>query len=443
MAYFRNGFSLEGDQKKPGAKRPMGGRLVQGLNMPTSPDTLIRLVRGAAEPRRATPRVLGVDDWAKRKGQSYGTILVDLEKHEVVDLLEDRSAESLSNWLKEHPGVEFITRDRGQDYKEGATTGAPDAVQIADRFHLLQNLVDTLKRMLEKQPSQLRKAAREVANEASASPTSVEVLITAANGEAQAVEPTPSMRQLRFEEVKALQKQGLSQRAVCRQLGMHRRTVSKYYALDHSPEKVSRAQCTSTVTPYLPYLIKRWQEGCQNIKVLHAELEGQGFTGHYVSVCRMVKKLKAKGQLVVAAAPVPPQVPRLSPTQAAWLLLHPDDRLKEQERKLRDKLCTVSEEIQSARQLAQSFRELVRERAADKLDDWLEKAKESGIQAFQNFATGLQRDYEAVKAALTYEWSNGQVEGQVNRLKFVKRQGYGRAKFDLLRKRVLGKLVPP
>jgi len=423
-----------------------GGRLVQGLNMPTSPNTLIRLVREAAEPRRATPRVLGVDDWAKRKGQSYGTILVDLEKHEVVDLLEDRSAESLSNWLKEHPGVEFITRDRGQDYKEGATTGAPDAVQITDRFHLLQNLVDTLKRMLEKQPNQLRKAAREVANEASVSPMSAEVLeglIVAANGEAQAVELIPTMRQLRFEEVKALQKQGLSQRAVCRQLGMHRRTVSKYYALDHSPEKVSRAHCTSTVTPYLPYLTKRWQEGCQNIKVLHAELEGQGFTGHYVSVCRVVKTLKAKGQLVVAAAPVLPQVPRLSPTQAAWLLLHPDDRLKEQERKLRDKLCTVSEEIQSARQLAQSFRELVRERAADKLDDWLEKAKESGIQAFQNFAAGLQRDYEAVKAALTYEWSNGQVEGQVNRLKFVKRQGYGRAKFDLLRKQVLGKPATP
>lgn len=130
-------------------------------------------------------------------------------------------------------------------------------------------------------------------------------------------------------------------------------------------------------------------------------------------------------------------MPRLSQTQAAWLLLHPDDRLKEQERKPRDKLCTVSEEIQSARQLAQSFREIVRERAADKLDDWLEKAKESGIQAFQNFATGLQRDYEAVKAALTYEWSNGQTEGQLNRLKFIKRMMYGRANFDLLRKRFL------
>lgn len=89
-----------------------GGRLVEGLNMPTSPDTLIRLVREAPEPAVPTPRVLGVDDWAKRKGQSYGTILVDLGKHEVVDLLEDRSAESLSKWLKEHPGVEIIARDR-------------------------------------------------------------------------------------------------------------------------------------------------------------------------------------------------------------------------------------------------------------------------------------------------------------------------------------------
>lgn len=416
-----------------------GGRLVQGLNMPTSPDTLIRLLREASVPAMTTPRVLGVDDWAKRKGQSYGTILVDLEKHEVVDLLEDRSAASLSKWLKEHPGVEIISRDRCKDYKEGATTGAPDAVQIADRFHLLQNLVDTLKRMLEKQPGQLRKAAREVAIELSTSPPLAEVVTAAAEGEAQAVKQTSTLRQLRFEEVKALQKQGISQRAVCRQLGMHRRTVSKYFALDYCPEKVSGAQCTSTVAPYLPYLTKRWQEGCQNMKVLHAELEGQGFTGHYASVYRAVKQLIATGQLGLAAAPVPPQVPRLSPTQAAF---HPDDQLKERERQLRDKLCTLSEEIQTARQLAQSFRELVRERAVDKLDDWLEKAKESGLQAFKNFAAGLQHDYEAVRAALTYEWSNGQVEGQVNRLKFVKRQGYGRAKFDLLRKRVLGMPSP-
>ena len=142
-----------------------GCRLLNSLSMPTSADTLIRLVRAAPEPAVTTPRVLGVDDWAKRKGQSYGTILVDLEKQVVVDLLDERSAESFSNWLGEHPGVEIITRDRGADYKEGATRGAPDALQIADRFHLLQNVADTLKRMLTQRTNELRQAAREVAAE--------------------------------------------------------------------------------------------------------------------------------------------------------------------------------------------------------------------------------------------------------------------------------------
>ena len=193
---------------------------------------------------------------------------------------------------------------------------------------------------------------------------------------------------------------------------------------------------------FYPYLAKRWQEGCQNIKELHAELEGQGFTGHYASVYRAVKQLVANGQVVLVAAPVSVSIPNLSVTQAAWLLLHPDERLIERECKLRDKLCEISVDIKAAGELAQSFRELIRQRAAEKLDDWLAKAKESGIPAFKNFAIGLGRDYDAVKAALTYPWSNGQVEGQVNRLKFIKRQGYGRAKFDLLRKRFLGMPAP-
>jgi transposase len=412
-----------------------GCRLAEGLGIATSADTLIRLVRSFSERTVETPRVLGVDDWAKRKGQSYGTILVDLEKHEVVDLLEERSAESLDRWLAEHPGIEIITRDRGTDYKEGATTGAPDAVQIADRFHLLQNVVDTLKRMLEKQTKQLRQAVHEVAAEGATLPL---MTTEAVDVEVQGVKQPSSLRQLRFAEVKELQKQEWSQRAVSQHLDMDRRTVRKYFALDSYPERSSVSQSTSTVTLYLAYLSKRWQEGCQNIKELHAELEGQGFTGHYASVYRAIKQLVANGQVALVAAPLSVSIPNLSVTQAAWLLLHPDERLKERECKLRDKLCEISVEIRAARELAQSFRELIHQRAAEKLDDWLVKAKESEIPAFKNFAIGLGRDYDAVKASLTHLWSNGQVEGQVNRLKFIKRQGYGRAKFDLLRKRVLG-----
>ena len=416
-----------------------GSPLLQALGILTSPDTLIRLVRQAPELERETPRVLGVDDWALRKGRSYGTILVDLETHSVVEVLADRSAESLSQWLKAHPGVEIISRDRGGEFIEGASQGAPEALQIADRFHLLQNVVDTLKRVLEKQAQPLRQAAHQVAAEIE---TEANQSLSEALNEAEVVEVAenepPSLRELCFAEVKTLQQRGLSQRAIAKQLQLDRRTVGKYFELERCPQRATAPQCTSTVTPYLAYLAQRWQEGCHNIKQLATELKTKGFEGHYMSVYRAMKRLLEEGQLSQPVTPEAVPIPRLSVSQVAWLLVHPDERLDELQRKLRDKLCQTSEKIRLARELSQSFRQLVRDRQADQLDDWLEKAQQSGLKAFKNFATSLRRDYQAVKAALTYEWSNGQVEGQVNRLKFIKRQGYGRAKFDLLRKRVLG-----
>ncbi len=137
----------------------IGQRVLTILDMPVNSDTLIRFIRNAPEPDVATPRVVGVDEWAKRKGQSYGTILVDLETHRPVDLLPDKSAESFAKWLIEHPGVEIISRDRGKEYIKGATEGAPDAIQVADRWHLLTNLRDALKRLLESNRACLKAAA--------------------------------------------------------------------------------------------------------------------------------------------------------------------------------------------------------------------------------------------------------------------------------------------
>lgn len=471
-AYARRTKRLAIQQQQVGftVSAETGSRLLQVLGMLTSPDTLIRLVRQAPEPEVATPRVLGVDDWAFRKGQSYGTILVDLEKHQVIDLLSDRTAESLIKWLEEHPGIEVISRDRGSDYIEGATKGAPEATQIADRFHLFQNVVDTLKRALEKQPQKLREAAGQVAAERQkkANQAVTEAAVTHStpvdgkegaveqrvaqgqeNANQQAKEPEimnekggekkqPTLRELRFTEVKALQAQGWSRRAIAKHLNMHRKTVRKYFAVDTCPQRFPVSPATSTVKPYFAYLLRRWQEGCQNIKQLHEELKTQGFQGHYASVYRAMQRLLKEGKITKAVTPKAIPIPNLSVTEAAWLLVHPDDRLNERQLQLRDKLCQVSEETETARLLTQSFCALLRERQADKLDTWLDEAEQSDIKAFKNFAVGLRRDYDAVKAAMTYEWSQGQVEGQVNRLKFIKRQMYGRAKFDLLRKRVIG-----
>jgi transposase len=444
QSYARRTTRLREQQEQVGfaVSAETGSSLLGILGMLTSPDTLIRLVRQTPDTMVETPRVLGVDDWAQRKGQSYGTILVDLEKHEVVDLLPERSAESLSQWLQEHPGVEIISRDRGTEYIEGATAGAGNAKQIADRFHLFRNITDVVRKMLKKRAKKLRDAAHQVAQELQeevnsqvetidAEFVSEEILLT--KGSEQS-----TLSEMRFAEVKALQAEGWSRRAVAKHLNMDRRTVADYFSSGTCPKRQPRRQSTSKAAPYMPYLARRWQEGCQNIAKLYDEVVSQGYVGNYMSVYRAVQKLLKEGMIIKAAAIVSIPVPNLSVTAATWLLVHTDDRLDVDQRRLRDKLCQISQEIKRAHLLVQSFCTLLREQKADQLDSWLDKAEQCGIDVFRNFAVGLRKDYAAVKAALTYEWSQGQVEGQINRLKLIKREMYGRANFDLLRKKVIG-----
>lgn len=402
-----------------------------------------------------TPGVLGVDDWAKRKGQTYGTILVDLEQHRPIELLPEATAEALAAWLKAHPGVEIISRDRATIYAQGASEGAPDATQVADRFHLLQNMTDMLKRFLDHQPKILQETAKQAAEQAAAklshettsseAPDAlVNVTLGVEPGEAAQAEPAQSdkpscEREQRFAQVKTLQQQGWSQRKIARHLGLSRPTIRRYWDYQTYPHPVQGHQSTSTVLTYFDYLTERWLAGCHNRQQLYQELQQKyQYKESYSSIRRAVRHIiNQTGQQPNTGKTTEFAIRPLSARQAAWLLISPPDKLKPEQETKRQLLCDISTTVDQAYQLAQSFASMIRERKASTLDSWLDEAAKSGITEFKNFVASLRRDYQAVKAALELPWSNGQTEAQVHRLKLLKRQMYGRANFDLLRRRVL------
>jgi len=321
------GFALGGEA---------GARLARDLRLAVSPDTLLRRLRRSLPGKNSPPRIIGVDDFAFRRGRRYGTLLVDLERRLPVDLLPDREADTLSAWLKAHPGIEIITRDRSKTYASGITGGAPAAVQIADRWHLLKNLHETLEKLIKRQLQQ--KQQHPIQRFCSPSTDDIE--------------------------------------------------ASGY--LERSRVRL------------LPHLL------CGERK-----------------------------ERATSIRPPPPRLP--SAQQITWMILEPQ-KLDDRQDSIVEKLCQLFPQIEKAKELAQAFAHMVRERSSDKLNEWLRSAARSQLKEFVSFARGLSEDYGAVINALRHEWSNGQLEGQVNRLKLIKRAMYGRAKFDLLKARVLHSL---
>ena len=446
----------------------IGQRVLTILDMPVNSDTLIRFIRNAPEPDIATPRVLGVDEWAQHKGQSYGTILVDLEAHRPVDLLPDKSAESFAAWLKEHPGVEVISRDRGVEYIKGATEGAPDADQVADRWHLLKNLRDALKRLLESTRACLKAAAEEATDE-SHECNQKQVCATHAESaerpadkpiETKPIDITPrtkaeqkklarhAIRQERYEAVRQLHQQGVSIRGIARRLRLSRPTVRKYIEAKTCPMYPEDVKRPSKLAPYADYIQQRWDAGCHNASQIWRELCDLGFDGSRGLVACWVSKQRAKDPSSFVLPPSPdsesmsnPEVIPWSVNRASWLLVKQEDDLVDEDRQALERMKQADEKVAEAYELGQRFTDMVRERQHESLLPWLEDVAKSKISALTGFANGIKQDLAAVTNALSLPWSNGQTEGQVNRLKLIKRQMYGRANFDLLRKRVLARPV--
>jgi transposase len=408
--------------------------------------TLLRLVHTLPLAEVPTPRVLGVDDWARQRGRTYGTIVVDQERHRVIDLLPDRTAETLATWLATQTGVEAVCRDRAGAYADGVRQGAPMAVQVADRFHILVNLREAIERLLTRKHLAVRAAAEELAtppSEASTSPTRL----------ATAAAPTPftgqrltraqreqrdrrAQRQARYEAVRALHNHGVSARQIARRLDLARGTVDRFLCAEGFPELQARRPRPTLLTHYTAYLRERWDAGCHNATALWREVCARGFTGKLSTFRYHLAHWRTAAHRAVPSSVVP-AVRSVSVRQATWLLLEAPAKLEPSERAYVEVLCQRCPEAERARPLAQAFAALVRARDLAALAPWIEQAEHSGVPELRGFATGLRRDWAAVEAALCLPWSNGQTEGQITKLKLLKRSMYGRGSLALLTRRLV------
>jgi transposase len=409
------------------------------LAMDGGVDLLLGLIRQRESPEHPTPQVLGVDDWAMCKGQTYGTILVDLMQGNVVDILPDRTAESLAQWLQAHPGVELVSRDRAGAYAEGVRLGAPNAIQVADRWHLLKNLTESVYKALQQHQAAIEQTLMQPLRQEQTSPL-------ASNPVVQDVEPTAAdlARQGRAAEAHRLRQQGCTVQAISQQLGVCTKTVRRYLNRSLPLAPLRRSRRLRLLDPYTPYLLERWNRGCHNASQLLREIRQQGFAGQFSIVREFVSKLRAASGLpprkrrIQGALVRTDSVQRLPTLRAlAYLLVRPSNKLDAMEQGVLAKLASVHPNLQTLRELAQAFATIVRQRQASEFPAWLDKATHCQVAALRSFAAGLRQDESAVTAALALPWSNGPTEGHINRLKCLKRQMYGRAKLDLLRQRLL------
>jgi len=410
-----------------------GARLATELAMPVSGDTLLRLIRAVPVEPVPTPRVIGIDDWAWRRGRRYGTIIVDLERNRPIDLLPDRQADTVAAWLKAHPGVEIVARDRAGAYADGIRQGAPAAVQVADRWHLLRNLGEALGGVLTGHQRELRAAAkRAVTPPVSDTPEAVPVPdARPATRREQRRAATRAARFARYEEVAALDARGWSQTRIAQTLDIDRKTVRVWLRAGRPPSWERPAK-GSVLDPFADYLGRRWDEGCHNAARLWREIQALGFTGRRSVVRDWARPRRQANPLAPSGGASSWRTP--SRRRAAWFVVADHDEIDATERAFVAALITGTPKLARTIEVARAFRAMAREQRAADLDGWLAAAGET---ALAGFAEGLKRDLAAVRAALTLPWSTGPVEGQISTLKTTKRTMNGRGDFDLLRHRVL------
>jgi transposase len=475
------------------ASAEVSERLVPRLAMKVKAPTMLRYLRAIPPPAKTAVRILGIDDFAMRRGDRYGTLLVNLETRRPLDLLPDRTAEAVLPWLLKHQEIEVVSRDRASAYADAVKRALPHAIQVADRYHLIGNLREHVQRLLDRKrtclpfvedtslkgtgasrtagtglpadlsaaevpmacPQRLQAAAsvqppEAILPEPPREQDSTEVEISCLTYAERKKKISRDKRSARYEEVMALHQTGMGQRAIARTLGVSRKVVQHFVSSPAFPERAEGSglhlKGKSKLDPYLAYLRERWDAGIHKGSRLFREIKERGYTGCSSLLGKLLSEWRA--QLPPEPRQGNPRKPRLAAAQqrgqrrlssrsASFMMILPPEKLTSKEQHQMEQICQASEELRTVYLLSQKFVTLLKGQQAEALDGWLKQAKECHVSELSSFVNGIRRDYAAVRAAFALPWSNGITEGHVNRLKFLKRQMFGRAHLDLLRVKVL------
>jgi transposase len=398
----------------------LGGRpaasFARRLMLPVSNDTLLRVVRRRGTPAAPPPNIIGIDDWAWRRNHRYGTIICDLERRRPIRLLPDREPATAEAWLTGQPQISVVARDRGGAYARAAAKALPHATQVADRWHLMENASQAFLDAVRRSMRQIRRSVGAM--------TINPKLLTAA-------ERLQYEGYLHREEtnasVMAIAKDGASIKEIVRQTGHSRGLVRRILRGERSD--VFRVR-ESSLESYLPWLDEQWTAGCRNGAELWRRLKGQQFRGslrvvtEWATRRRRAERVDTEGLHRVPSA-----------RTIARLMTIGRDHLTKAETVTIAAVETGVPTLVEARALVTGFHDMIRRKAEADLIPWIERGRDSLVASFAN---GVSRDIEAVRAAIVSPWSNGQTEGQITKLKLVKRQMYGRGKLDLLQARLIG-----
>jgi transposase len=396
--------------------RPAAG-LARRLMLPVSKDTLLRVVRRHAVGYAAPLHAIGIDDWAWKRGHRYGTVICDLERHRIVDLLPDREAATVEAWLAARSSIAIIARDRGGGYRQAAAKASPQAIQVADRWHLMENASAAFLEAVRRSMRPIRGA---LGNPSAVDPE----LLTSA-------ERLQFDGYLRREEARgvicALANKGTAIKQIVRRTGHSRKTVRQIVrgeAID-----VFRPRMGS-LEPHLARLDAEWIAGCRNGSELWRRIKATGFRGGLRVVTEWAtRRRRSEG----APEGRPRKIP--SARAIARLMTIGRDQISKGDATTVATIEAAVPALVTARNLVDRFQAMLRARNSADLNDWIRDATDSSLSSF---AVGVVADRTAIAAAISEPWSNGQTEGHITKLKLVKRQMYGRAKLDLLRARLLG-----